>query len=640
MRFRDLPRPARVLVAGMCLLGAATLAWSLFLPPPDDTTSAFILVALAFVVASRRVELHPNVATIQLGFVFVFAALFRCGTAIAMAATIVNALGSYVLRPRNRPAPGLWATAYNTASLVVSALAAGLVYEHLSPATDDAYRLAAVLPAALTAVSVYYAGTIVSVGLVSTLSALKLPPRRWWIELAWLAPVYAAGGAAALAIDAAVYAFGHWVFVLGLPFAYLMHRSFVDQAAKLAAEVRRLEDRAEASEGLAKLYRSVLQALANAIDAKDHGTHLHTERVQALTAAVAKRLGLAGDELEALDTAAILHDIGKLAIPDNVLLKPGRLAEHEFRLIQEHAAAGEAILQPIDFGTDVAGIVRHHHEKVDGTGYPDGLSGEQIPLGARILAVIDVYDALVSDRPYRKAWTSERAMEYLREQAGRSFDRRVVEALVDVLESNGLREHDGPPATAARAASRLGPCSNWGIDADLLQAMPSHEAVALANRCMLAGVTEEFGRRGFLEACVAYEVDEAKGELDVVAAAGRWGHHFDRIRMSLGVGASGGAAATGEPVYHAPATDDLSQFAEDTPEPLQKSRVTTFPIVSSGGRTLAVLSFYVAPSAPFAGALLAEANLAVDVLARQIELTGQLASGSLAMPAQPEALAK
>ncbi len=638
MRFRDLPRPAKVLVVGMCLLGMATLAWSFFLPAPRDTASAFILVALAFVVASKRVEIHPSVATIQLGFVFVFAALFRCGTAVAMAATIVNALGSYVLRPRDRAAPGLWATAYNTACLVASALAAGLAYEYLAPTPDAEFRLASVLPAALAAVSLYYAGTVVSVGLASTLSALKLPPRRWWTELAWLAPLYVAGGAVALAIHAAVHYFGHWVFVLGLPFAYVMHRSLVNQAGKLAEEVRRLEERAQASEGLAKLYRSVLQALANAIDAKDHGTHLHTERVQALTAAVARRLGLEGDDLEALDTAAILHDIGKLAIPDNVLLKPGRLAEHEFRLIQEHAAAGEAILKPIDFGSDVAAIVRHHHEKADGTGYPDGLSGEEIPLGARILAVVDVYDALVSERPYRRAWTSERAIQYLREQAGQSFDRRVVEALLHVLQSDGLGEHRSPPTSPLGA--RFGLPSSLAADADLLQAMPRHEAVALASRWMLAGVAEEFAGRGLLEACVAYEVNHARGELDAVAAAGRSAQYFTRIRMSLGVGASGEAAATGKPVYNAPATDDLAQFAEGGPSSLEQSTVTAFPILSSSGNVLGVLSFYVPASAPFAPALLAEADLATAVLGRQLELTSRPGARLPSSLAQPEVVAK
>jgi hypothetical protein len=170
--------------------------------------------------------------------------------------------------------------------------------------------------------------------------------------------------------------------------------------------------------------------------------------------------------------------------------------------------------------------------------------------------------------------------------------------------------------------------------------MPSHEAVALANRCMLAGVTEEFGRRAFLEACVAYEVNEAKGELDVVAAAGKWGHYFERIRMSLGVGASGRAAATGEPLHRALATDDLAQFAEGMPKPLQESTVTAFPIVSPKGRTLGVLSFYVPLSAPFADALLAEANLVVAVLARQMELTCQWGAGSAATAPQPEVVAK
>ena len=630
VRFRDLPRPAKVLVVGMCLVGAATLTWGLFLPPPRDAVSGAVLVGLAFLVASTRVEIHPRVASIQLGFVFVFAALFGCGTSIAMAATVANALGAHVLRPRSRPAPAVWSTAYNAAALVVSALAAGLAYERLLPAAGERLRLQQVLSPALVAVGVYYAGTIVAVGLVSTLSALRLPPRRWWAELAALAPAYAAGGAAALALDAAVKQLGHWVFVVGgLPFAYVIHQSCVAQGDKLAEEVKRLEERAEASEGLARLYRSVLKALANAIDAKDHGTHLHTERVQALTAAVAQRLGLGGDDLKALDTAAILHDIGKLAVPDHVLLKPGRLSDDELRLMQGHTAAGEAILQPIDFGVDVASIVRHHHEKADGSGYPDGLSGEEIPMSARILAVVDVYDALASDRPYRKAWTRERAMEYLREEAGRSFDARVVEALVDVLESEEFAQYyqqTGPEPVLAFATT---PPATPGDDANAAR----QEVQQHAANCILKGAVNEVVGRGAFEACVAYQVSESSGEMDAVAMAGDFGGHFERTRVQLGVGPSGQAAATGQPVYSARAVDDLLQFAQDIPPTLSEASVTAIPILSSTGSTLAVLSFYLGAGAAFTECLSAEANLAAALLGRQMEWTSQ---PTVPVPTEPQ----
>jgi putative nucleotidyltransferase with HDIG domain len=352
---------------------------------------------------------------------------------------------------------------------------------------------------------------------------------------------------------------------------------------------------------------------------------------------VAKRLGLEGEDLEALDTAAILHDIGKLAVPDGVLLKPGRLSDDEVGLIQEHAAAGEAILQPIDFGADVAGIVRHHHEKVDGSGYPDGLSGDQIPLGARILAVVDVYDALVSERPYRKAWTNERAVEYLREKAGESFDPRVVGAFVEVLESGDVPQHI--TSGAAGILPNTGPGLRDTIisRSHLVQALCDPAAVESRNSPMFAAVTEEFVARGILEACVVFEVNETRAELDVVSASGDLAWYLNRTRMSLGFGPSGGVAGTGEPVYNATAAADFDQFAERAPAALSESLVTAIPIRAPNGNSIGVLSLYMRAGAALTEPIASEARLAAALLGRQMASTREPAP---AAPPQPKVVVR
>lgn len=177
-----------------------------------------------------------------------------------------------------------------------------------------------------------------------------------------------------------------------------------------------------------EMYASTVEAFALAIDAKDRYTQEHIQRVKKVAVAIAQQLGLAGDQLRAIEVGAALHDIGKIAIPEHILNKPGRLNADEFDVIKRHAEMGARILQPVHFPYPVMGVVRSHHEKWDGTGYPDALAGEDIPLGGRILAVADVYDALTSDRPYRESWDHERAADYLTQQSGIHFDPTVVDA--------------------------------------------------------------------------------------------------------------------------------------------------------------------------------------------------------------------
>lgn len=174
-----------------------------------------------------------------------------------------------------------------------------------------------------------------------------------------------------------------------------------------------------------------------------------------MSMAIGRKLTLPEDKLRALEVGAALHDIGKIAIPEAVLNKPGKLTPEEFELIKEHAALGSDILQPVPFPPEVVEAVRHHHEKWDGSGYPDKLAGNNIPLMARIVAVADVYDALTSDRPYRAAWSHERAMEFMRSQVGTHFNPEIFAAFESaMLESPELCSQavDPEPPALRRAA--------------------------------------------------------------------------------------------------------------------------------------------------------------------------------------------
>ena len=206
--------------------------------------------------------------------------------------------------------------------------------------------------------------------------------------------------------------------------AYRRLNAAYQQALRYAEDVRALYQQLQRG-----IYQSLL-GLANALEAKDVYTRGHSERVGASSRRLALALGVAPSDAEIIARAGLLHDIGKIGIPEAVLRKPGSLTAEEWTLMRRHPVIGAQIVAPFEFFTAGATIIRHHHERVDGTGYPDGLAGDTIPLGARIVAVADVYDALTSDRPYRAALSRDDALGMLRAQAGHGLDAAIVGAFI------------------------------------------------------------------------------------------------------------------------------------------------------------------------------------------------------------------
>jgi HD-GYP domain-containing protein (c-di-GMP phosphodiesterase class II) len=188
---------------------------------------------------------------------------------------------------------------------------------------------------------------------------------------------------------------------------------------------------------LRESYDLTLQGWARALEYRDGETAGHTRRVTELSVALAKRLGLSDDEIRNLQRGAYLHDIGKMAIPDNILLKPGPLTEEEWKFMRQHPVRAREFISEIPYLQPAIQVAYSHHERWDGKGYPEGLGGDQIPLPARIFTVIDNWDALNSDRPYRKAWPREKVIAYLRDNAGSIFDPQVVQAFLGILEREG-----------------------------------------------------------------------------------------------------------------------------------------------------------------------------------------------------------
>jgi PAS domain S-box-containing protein/putative nucleotidyltransferase with HDIG domain len=207
------------------------------------------------------------------------------------------------------------------------------------------------------------------------------------------------------------------------------------QAAITLDNNKLLEDLQKSNDRLFQAYDDTIEGWSNALDLRDKETEGHTLRVTTLTEELAREMGIPDSDMIHIRRGSLLHDIGKMGVPDRILLKPDKLTDDEWVIMREHPVYAYNLLSRIEFLRPALSIPHHHHEKWDGSGYPDGLKGEQIPLGARIFAIIDVFDALTSDRPYRPAWSRDKAINYIREQSGSQFDAKVVEAFMKLIKT-------------------------------------------------------------------------------------------------------------------------------------------------------------------------------------------------------------
>jgi len=281
----------------------------------------------------------------------------------------------------------------------------------------------------MVAALVFFFANTLPISVVIALTEGKSARKVWSECYFWSFPYYLVGAAAVGLVGIINRTAGWQTSLLVLPLIYWVYRSYRLYLGRLEAEKDRVEVEKRHVEEIASLNMRTIEALALAIEAKDHTTHTHLQRVRTYAIEVAKELKLGIEQIEALRAAALLHDIGKLAVPEQIINKPGRLTPEEFEKMKVHPIVGAEILERVAFPYPVAPIVRYHHERWDGTGYPEGLAGEEIPIGARILATVDCLDALASHRQYRPALPLAEAMEKVKERAGTSFDPQIVAIL-------------------------------------------------------------------------------------------------------------------------------------------------------------------------------------------------------------------
>src|SRR5579884_2182522 len=456
---RTLPRKAKLYILAVYLTGIAAVACARVFPPPAWQSTFWelaLFIILAVMAGGKKVRLmrhrsQADVGSMSLGVAIIFASIIRFGPAAGLLVAAISAL-SGCLYPKRQAIHQL---AFNVALTTFQAWVAGLVF-----LAGNGWTLVLTpvqtIPAVIAATLVYFAINTGGVATIISLCTDQSPIAIWKTNFLWTAPSYFAGASISAL---AMFLFGRHVgFILLLvsPVAYLTYHSYAIYTARAEEKQQHIEELQLSQAQLADLYLATIKSLALAIDAKDQYTHQHILRVQRYAMATAQKMQLSGADLEGLNTGALLHDIAKLGVPEYVLLKPGRFTPEEFDKIKKHPEIGAAILDPVEFPWPVLPVVKYHHERWDGTGYPEGLKEEQIPLTARVLAVADVYDALTSNRSYRSAWTHEKALEVIREGSGSHFDPAVVEAFLSVIEevvTLMAQEGQGPLVQPQQAAA-------------------------------------------------------------------------------------------------------------------------------------------------------------------------------------------
>ncbi|HZI18390.1 MAG TPA: diguanylate cyclase [Pyrinomonadaceae bacterium] len=338
---------------------------------------------------------------------------------------------------------------------------------------------------------------------------------------------------------------------------FALHRRQLQAAVgEAGAEARRACEAAE-------LNLRAVEALAQAIDAKDQTPQGHVRRTQTYAVGLGRLLGLSAGEIEALRAGALLHDVGKLAVPDFILNKPGSLTAAEFEKMKIHATVGADIIRRVGFPYPVEEVVRHHHERWDGAGYPEGLKGEEIPLVARIIGVVDFYDVTRCDRPYRAGMSREESLALLRGEAGKAFDPRVVELFTDGVADfdESLSPEDAaeqlwpggaqaPGLTAAEAGTppAAQPPGLRTIAEAQREVFALHEiartvGASLSLRDTAALVADKLSQIVRFDACVVFVLDERTGRAEAVYAAGEHEEFFASRAVAVGEGLTGWVVA-------------------------------------------------------------------------------------------------
>ena len=405
----------RIYITAIAILAFAISAFSLSQWDSAQNLRFALYVAMALGAANLKVRLPGITGALSVAFVFVLISLPDLSLPQVIAVGLAGTGGTLLFRTKSR---NLVKLLFNlSGSAVASAASFGIFHSAFVRSQDSSLPLLLIYASATQFVI-----NTASISIVIAMTEHKSAWLVWKESFLWTAShnLVGAGLAAVFHVEER---FAGWeATVLTIPVVWLVYRSY-------SLHLERLDSARKHAQEMGDLHWRTIEALALAIDAKDETTHNHLLRVKIYATEISKELKLSEVEMQAIQAAALLHDIGKLAVPEHIISKPGKLTPEEFEKMKVHPVVGAEILERVRFPYPVVPIVRSHHEKWNGKGYPDGLKGTQIPIGARVLAAVDCLDALASDRQYRKALPLNEAMAIVEKEAGQSFDPEVVAIL-------------------------------------------------------------------------------------------------------------------------------------------------------------------------------------------------------------------
>jgi diguanylate cyclase (GGDEF)-like protein/putative nucleotidyltransferase with HDIG domain len=528
----------------------------------------FTVYLLAVLLSSgMKVALPRTESTMSVNFPFILLGILQMSPLQA----VILAVSSVIAQCRFRVIKPftLVQILFNVANVTTATVLACLTYTGCLKLLNGE-----VTPALAVASTVYFIATSAPVTLILAWESRVSPLTKWRQEYLWYTPFYLVGAIIAATADFVGDSFGWLTSLMLIPMVYIVYRAYCAQMAIVRDRERHILE-TEA------LHLRTIEALAMAVEAKDRGTHRHLMRVRLYVTELGKMMGLDKPLMQALTCAAFLHDIGKIAVPEHIINKPGKLTPEEFEKMKIHPVVGADILERINFPYPVVPIVRGHHEAWDGSGYPDGLKGEEIPIGARILTAVDCFDALASDRPYRKAMPLDQAMAFVKKRAGIQFDPAVVKLLEErypqleelarqesergmkplktdlfiergAAPGNGFEPEPGKAAASAQAnahsAGGLNLVAAAGQEARLLYELSRLLGTSLTAADLSAMIARLLQPLMPYDCLSVYRKQE--DSMVLLYSGGRYAEAFSSDSIPVGEGLSGWVAQSGRPILN------------------------------------------------------------------------------------------
>jgi putative nucleotidyltransferase with HDIG domain len=618
---------ARAYIGTVVATGALAIGASAYdLATSSPGTEWLILAGLTLLTGSFSIKLPSINARISVSEAFVFAAVLLFGPS---AATIIVAFDTIILTgwSRNRARDRIRAVFNVSAGSAAIWLSAHIFRMVLRPTPTPPQLEQLLLPVLLLALC-YFAMNSSLIAIAVSCEKPVSPVQVWKENFAWIGLNYLGGASVAMLLVTYRQSIDLTALSVIIPLLVITYLTF-------RTSLGRLQDANLHVSQVNQLYLSTIETLAMAVDAKDQITHGHIRRVQVYAVEMARRLGVDNEEqLKAIEAAALLHDMGKLAIPEHILNKPGKLTTAEFDTMKRHADIGADLLSSIRFPYPVVPIVRHHHECWDGSGYPAGISGTDIPLGARILGVVDCFDALNSDRPYRPRLEHEEAFEILRKRRGTMYDPLVVDTFIAAYsEIAPLADAAGQQArTLVDGRELVGPSIAAGPLEEIRATAAESAALIMARQHVadskgpadaMSIIAQCARQLTPVTVCAYYQYSIADDELVcILASGGESNTPLVGVRIRPGERISGWVAANKRTISNSDATLDLGQTALLLqPEP--RSTISTPVVVGEKNELHGVLTGYSPKDAPFNHRHVYAFEQLADALAHYLSRTRQ-----------------